>query len=234
MAKKSSRKSSSGDDALLWAIAAVVVAIVGVGTAIMLTRGKSSACADVKCTNQVKTGKTTWKTSKSECCKSRPSSKPVPTDTYCYRALRQGTGKGVKYFVQKANNKTTGGKCPTGWADQRNANLKAGSFKTIEVKKSANQCYNNYLMPTDYSTKKCLQAGDCDATSFTNDSCTTKWKKPAAKKAANKPTGQCCNPSGLAEGVCTGSTTKNACAGSCKWMPNGCNKENFRMRRWRR
>ena len=38
MAKRSSRKSSSGDEALLWGIAAVVVAIVGVGTAIMLTR----------------------------------------------------------------------------------------------------------------------------------------------------------------------------------------------------
>ena len=80
MARKSSRKSSSGDEALLWGIAAVVVAIVGVGTAIMLTRGKS-ACADVQCSsNQVKTGKTTWKTSKSECCKSSSSrpAKPAP------------------------------------------------------------------------------------------------------------------------------------------------------------
>lgn len=72
MAKRSSRKSSSGDEALLWGIAAVVVAVAGVGAAIMLTRGKS-ACADVKCsTNQVKTGKTTWKTDKSECCKPNP------------------------------------------------------------------------------------------------------------------------------------------------------------------
>lgn len=171
MAKRSSRKSSSGDEALLWGIAAVVVAIVGVGTAIMLTRGKS-ACANVMCSNnQVKTGKTTWKTDKSECCK------PVPTDTSCYRALRQGTGKYVKNFVQKANNKTNG-KCPTGWVDQSQAGLKKGTYQTIE-EKSTNQCYNNYFMPPDYDTKKCLQAGDCDATSFTDNKCKTAWKNQA-------------------------------------------------------
>jgi hypothetical protein len=78
MAKRSSRKSSSGDEALLWGIAAVVVAVVGVGTAIMLTR-RGKSCKHVQCTSdQVKKmDVNSWKTSESECCKSSNPSKPV-------------------------------------------------------------------------------------------------------------------------------------------------------------
>ncbi len=71
MAKRSSRKSSSGDEALLWGIAAVVVAVAGVGTAIMLTRRKSSVCGDVQCsTGEVKNPKAK---STKDCCVKKPT-----------------------------------------------------------------------------------------------------------------------------------------------------------------
>jgi hypothetical protein len=166
MAKRSSRKSSSGDEALLWGIAAVVVAIVGVGTAIMLTRpGKADPIGPTP----------------------KPEKKPVQTDTSCYRELRQGTDKDIKYFVQKEQNmKQANGNCPQGWAAEPNANnLKAGTYQTIEVSKK-NQCYNNYLMPPDYKTTNCLQAGDCDTTtSFTDSKCNNPWTPPCTVQGGN-------------------------------------------------
>jgi hypothetical protein len=265
MAKRSSRKSSSGDEALLWGIAAVVVAVAGVGTAIMLTRrGKPGSeemhtctagtidtnatmfkcsggtqgcvndspiyCNPVKSpgkscidqnaprcnpgTKKTKDGSKKYTDNKdhqTNCCE--PTTKPMPpgppgppkpgpakpaanmvclptskpecqdatatcseatdenacssfgccvwTDPYCYRALRQGTGKDIKYFVQKKNNKIKDGTCPQGWVLQPEAGLKGGTYTTIE-ENSTNQCYNNYLLPTDYTNSTCLQAGDCD------------------------------------------------------------------------
>ena len=75
--------------------------------------------------------------------------------------MRQGTGKDdIKYFVQKKNNKKDG-TCPQGWLAESNAGLSKGTYTTIE-ENSTNQCYNNYLLPTDYTNSTCLQAGDCD------------------------------------------------------------------------
>ena len=190
MARKSSRKSSSGDEALLWGIAAVVVAIVGVGTAIMLTRPGKPAIGNKekhKCTAGTKDGnKSTFTCSggTQECVDDSSTYcnpvKPVQTATYCYRALRQGVGKdNEKYFVQRAENKNDG-TCPQGWLAQSNAGLKAGTYTQIEVN-NKNQCYNKYLMPTDYDPSKpgCLQAGDCDTTSFTTSACKTQWTPPS-------------------------------------------------------
>ncbi len=171
MAKRSSRKSSSGDEALLWGIAAVVVAVAGVGAAIMLTRNNKPPTP------------------------SPPTPvKPVSTDTSCYRELKQGTGKDIKYFVQKEQNmKQANGNCPQGWVAQSNANnLKAGTYKTIEVNEK-NQCYNNYLMPPDYKTAKpeCLQAGDCDTTSFTDSKCKTQWTPPPCRRGPGFSNSNC-------------------------------------------
>ena len=191
MAKRSSRKSSSGDEALLWGIAAVVVAVAGVGTAIMLTRRGKPAIGNTEthtCTNLTKDGqskKFTCQGGAPGCVDDSPVHcnpvKPVQTDTYCYRALRQGVGKDVKYFVQKEKNKNENGACPQGWLAQSNAGLKAGTYQTIEVS-DKNQCYNNYLMPTNYTTANCLQAGDCDTTSFTDSACKTQWTPPSCRR----------------------------------------------------
>jgi hypothetical protein len=61
-------------------------------------------------------------------------------------------------------------------------------------------------------------------------------------KCADDKQGECCGLGGNA-GVCATTMsgdkvvkrTKAECTGkSCTWFPKGCNKENFRMRRWRR
>ena len=117
MAKRSSRKSSSGDEALLWGIAAVVVAIVGVGTAIMLTRpGKAgpigpkiNTCEYVKCASGKNQGVNFWTKNKNECCKSdTPPAKMV---------CRKGPGFNNCSMVTSCSDATTREFCSEGGTD---------------------------------------------------------------------------------------------------------------------
>lgn len=209
MARKSSRKSSSGDEALLWGIAAVVVAIVGVGTAIMLTGGKS-ACADVQCstTNQVKTGKTTWKTSKSECCKSRPSSKPAPN-----LGLTCGTAANGTVYPYSCGDYGTLKKNPT--------QFKCGTVCTKEM------CCDKPGSGGHHGSGPAVKKKQAAKKPVA--------KKPVAKKPA---AAKCCGGDGRCTSYqdkvsCNGKGKVSY--DKCYWDETGnCNTENFRMRRWRR
>jgi hypothetical protein len=103
MAKRSSRKSSSGDEALLWGIAAVVVAVAGVGTAIMLTRRKS-VCGDVQCsTGEVKNPKA--KSTKDCCVKMQP---PTPVNIMGCISSGESGCTAVNCTTIKEKNKCNG------------------------------------------------------------------------------------------------------------------------------
>ena len=216
MAKRSSRKSSSGDEALLWGIAAVVVAVAGVGAAIMLTRSKS-VCGDVQCSkNQDKNPKPT---SKTDCCVNKPE------PAAC--TVQGGNGTCTSQVNSQGKRNCVGGNqlCGVNLDAHKNAHSDEDTCDKIFNKYKDNmiKCNTGYTASVEKDGQNnCL---------FKCGSTPAAPKKPKKKK---KQAGQCCAPSGLAEGVCGATTTEEKCRGSCVWNPNGCIKENFRMRRWRR
>tara|TARA_Y100000389_G_scaffold47439_1_gene42545 strand:+ start:23300 stop:24244 length:945 start_codon:yes stop_codon:yes gene_type:complete len=314
MAKRSSRKSSSGDEALLWGIAAVVVAVAGVGAAIMLTRSKS-VCGDVQCSkNQDKNPKPT---SKTDCCVNKPepaactvqggngtctsqvnsqgkrncvggnqlcgvnldAHKNAHSDedtcdkifnNYKDKMIRCNTGytasvekDGQNNCLFKCATQPAAPKKPAGPKKPAACTVQGGNgtcMSQVNSQGKRNCVGGNQLCGVNLAAHTNAHSDEdtCDKifnkykdnmikcnTGYTasvekdgQNNCLFKCgstpaapKKPKKKK---KQAGQCCAPSGLAEGVCGATTTEEKCRGSCVWNPNGCIKENFRMRRWRR